>query len=166
MITCHNEQEGEPLTWQAAVDLHIPGQENSGGSVSCETKRQAVGHLRLVKRSREEICRLKDEMANCLTFYHDKIQQLEVNQQQLTSGCPLNRLNLGSLGLVKRQLRCDHKRLLELQRAFSRRITVENHVLSADPTQCRVPLSPSSPSIHSLSDPSSPSTQTPFLRVS
>ena len=41
--------------WQAAVDLHIPGQENSGGSVSCETKRQAVGHLRLVKRSREEI---------------------------------------------------------------------------------------------------------------
>ena len=105
-------------------------------------------------------------MANCLTFYHDKIQQLEVIQQQLTSGCPLNRLNLGSLGLVKRQLRCDHKRLLELQRAFSRRITVENHVLSADPTQCRVPLSPSSPSIHSLSDPSSPSTQTPSLRES
>ena len=76
--------------WQAAVDLHIPGQENSGGSVSCETKRQAVGHLRLVKRSREEICHLKYEMANCLTFYHDKIQQLEVIQQQLTSGCPLN----------------------------------------------------------------------------
>ena len=158
MIACYNEQEGEPLTWQAAIDLHIPGQENSGpGSVSCEIKRQAVGHLRLVKRSREEICRLKDEMANCLTFYHDKIQ-LEVIQQQLTNGYPLNSFNQGSLNLIKRQLCCDHKRLLELQCTFSRRITVENHVLSADPTQYRVP--PSS-SIHSHSDPPLPSTQTP-----
>ena len=168
MIACYNEQEGEPLTWQAAIDLHIPGQENSDpGSVSCEIKRQAVGHLRLVKRSREEICRLKDEMANCLTFYHDKIQQLEVIQQQLTNGFPLNRFHQGSLNLVKRQLCCDHKRLLELQRAFSRRITIENHVLSADrPTQYSVPLSPPSPSIHSHSDSPSPSTQNPSLRES
>lgn len=51
MITCYNGQEGEPLTWhgmawQAAIDLHIPGQENSGpGSVSCEIECQAVGRL-------------------------------------------------------------------------------------------------------------------------
>ena len=159
MITCYNELEGEPLTWQAAVDLHacIPGQESSG-SVSCEVKRQAIGHLRLHKRAREEIHHIKDEMANCLTFYHDKIQQLEGIQQQLTSTCSLNRLNIGSVNLVKRQLFCDHKRLLELRHAFSKWVTAENHTLTTDPN-------PSSPSLPPPSEPPS-STQFPFLRES
>ena len=103
MITCHNELEGEPSTWQAATELHnnmdIPGTEISE-SVSCEVKRQAGEHLRLLKRAREEICRLKDEMANCLTFYHDKVAQLEGIQQQLTDRHQLNWLTIRSLNLV------------------------------------------------------------------
>ena len=48
MITDHNEQEGEPLTWQAAIDLHYQGQEHEINtiSVSYEITHQAVGHLR------------------------------------------------------------------------------------------------------------------------
>ena len=46
MIMCYNELDGEPLTWQAAIDLHvrIPDTENSG-SVSLEIKHQAGEHL-------------------------------------------------------------------------------------------------------------------------
>lgn len=152
----YNELEGEPLTWQAAIDLHayIPGQESSGsGSVSCEVKCEAIGHLRLHERAREEIQRIKDEMANCLTFYRDKIQQLEGIQQQLTSLHSLNRLNAGSINLVKQQLFCDRKRLLDLQRAFS--IWVTDDDLTTDPN-----LSP--PSLPFSPEPSS-STQFPLF---
>ena len=89
-------------------------------------------------------------MANCLTFYHDKIQQLEGIQQQLTSTCSLNRLNIGSVNLVKRQLFCDRK--------ISKWVTAENHTLTTDPN-------PSSPSLPPPSEPPS-STQFPFLRES
>ena len=144
IITCYNELEGEPLTWQSAIDLHacIPGQESSG-SVSCEVKRQAIGHLRLYKRAGEEIHRIKDEMANCLTFYHDEIQQLEEIQQQLASMCPLSWLNIGSINLVKQQLFCDHKRLVELQHTFSKWVTAENQPLTTDPNPSSSLPSPS-----------------------
>ena len=126
MIVCYNELEGEPLTWQAAIDLHayIPGQESSGsGSVSCEVKREAIGHLRLHERAREEI------------------QQLEGIQQKLTSLHSLNRLNAGSINLVKQQLFCDRKRLLlDLQRAFS--IWVTDDDLTTDPNLSPLPFFP------------------------
>ena len=154
----------DKATWQAATELHvhIPGTESSG-SVSCEVKRQAGEHLKLLKRAREEIGRLKDEMANCLTFYRNKIGQLEGIQQRLADTYQLNRLTVGSLNLVRRQLCCDQKRLLELQSTFSKWIEVETYTPSADPTS--TPQT-SLPSISSPSEPSYSTTQSPILSES
>ena len=120
-LTYYNEQGGDTLTWEAAVDLHSPNQEGNVDcmSVSHEIKHQAVGHLRVIKRCEEEIDRLKDEMMNCVTFYYDKIEQLQSIQQHLTSGC-MTRFNHGSLSLVQQQLRRDGISVLELQRIFSK----------------------------------------------
>ena len=158
IIACYNEQDGEPLTWQAAVDLHCQDQEVSNTSVSGEIMRQAVGHLRLFKRSGEEIVRLRHEMMNCLTFYQDKIEQLGNIQQRLATGC-VSRLNLGSLNLVQKQLRCDGKRLLELQHTFSRWISTDNQSENIHPTSPPSSLTPTS-------SPASPlSTQPPSSRL-
>ena len=165
MITDYNEQEGEPLTWQAAIDLHYQGQqdESSSVSVSHEIMHQAVGHLRHLKRSREEIICLRCEMSNCLTFYQDKIEQLENIQQQLTSGC-VSRLNLGSLNLVKKQLHCDGNRLLELQHTFSRWISIgtEQQPVNHLPNHN---TSPPSSSLSISSPPPTLSTKPPSPRV-
>ena len=121
ILAHYNEQGGATLTWEAAIDLHSRNQEGNvdSMSVSHEVKHQAVGHLRVIKRCEGEVDRLKDEMMNCMTFYYDKIEQLQSIQQHLTSGCT-TRLNLGSLNLVQQQLRRDHVRVLELHRIFSK----------------------------------------------
>ena len=46
-------------------------------------KHQAVRQLQLVKRSSEEITRLKREMTNCLHYYVDELQQLQAVQSEL-----------------------------------------------------------------------------------
>ena len=99
-------------------------------------------------------------MANCLTFYRDKIGQLEGIQERLTGTNQLNRLTIGSLNLVRRQLCCDQKRLLELKSTFSKWIAAEINNANADPTS--TPQT-SLPSISSPSEPSYSTTQSPIL---
>ena len=80
-ISTYNENvpENGQLTWQSANDLSLDqqlGQFQLAGASDLprEVKHQAVRQLQLVKRSSEEITRMKKEMTNCLHYYVDELQ--------------------------------------------------------------------------------------------
>lgn len=110
IISTYNEgvPENEQLTWQSANDLSLDqqlGQSQLAGAPDLprEVKHQAVRQLQLVKRSSEEITRLKREMTNCLHYYVDELQQLQAVRSELQVSAT-SMLKLGSVCLINRHI--------------------------------------------------------------
>ena len=49
-----------------------------------DVKYEAVQKLRMIERSREEVCLIKAEMRNCIDFYSESISALQRLQENLT----------------------------------------------------------------------------------
>ena len=131
------------FTWQSANDLSLDqqlGQSQLAGASDLprEVKHQAVRQLQLVKRSSEEITRLKMEMTNCLHYYVDELQQLQTVRSELQVSTT-SILKLGSVCLINR---CQ-RRLNELTSKFTSFIEVPLPI-------CTLPDSVSLPSSNQI----------------
>ena len=130
LISTYNEDVPEKgqLTWQSANDLSLDqqlGQSQLAGASDLprEVKHQAVRQLQLVKRSSEEITRLKKEMTNCLYYYVDELQQLQAVRSELQVSAT-SMLKLGSVCLINRRIFRCQRRLNELTSKFTSLIEV------------------------------------------
>ena len=90
--------EGVPsesqMSWDAASNIHRYSYKASLTStttdlIPVEVKHEAVQKLKLLKRSKEEIYFLKEEMKNCLDYFQQRILSLQHVQEQVDklSGC-------------------------------------------------------------------------------
>jgi len=127
-ISTYNEDvpENGQLTWQSANDLSLDqlvGQSQPSGDLPREVKHQAVRQLQLVKRSSEEIARLKKEMTNCLDHYVDELQQLQTVRSELQVSAT-SMLKMGSMCLINRRIFRCQRRLNELTSKFTSFIEV------------------------------------------
>lgn len=130
IISTYNEgvPENEQLTWQSANDLSLDqqlGQSQLAGAPDLprEVKHQAVRQLQLVKRSSEEITRLKREMTNCLHYYVDELQQLQAVRSELQVSAT-SMLKLGCVCLINRRIFRCQRTLNELTSKFTSLIEV------------------------------------------
>ena len=146
LISTYNEDEPEngQLTWQSANDLSLDqqlGQSQLAGASDLprEVKHQAVRQLQLVKRSSEEITRLKKEMTNCLHYYVDELQQLQAELQVSATSM----LKLGSVCLINRRIFRCQRRLNELTSKFTSFVEVPLPI-------CTLPDSVSLPSSNQI----------------
>jgi len=127
-ISTYNEDvpENGQLTWQSANDLSLDqlvGQSQPSGDLPREVKHQAVRQLQLVKRSSEEIARLKKEMTYCLDHYVDELQQLQTVRSELQVSAT-SMLKMGSMCLINRRIFRCQRRLNELTSKFTSFIEV------------------------------------------
>ena len=106
------------------------------------SQHQAVRQLQLVKRSSEEITRLKMEMTNCLHYYVDELQQLQTVQSELQVSTT-SILKLGSVCLINRRIFRCRRRLNELTSKFTSFIEVPLPI-------CTLPDSVSLPSSNQI----------------
>ena len=130
IISTYNEgvPENEQLTWQSANDLSLDQQLRQSQLAGApdlprEVKHQAVRQLQLVKRSSEEITRLKREMTNCFHYYVDELQQLQAVRSELQVSAT-SMLELGSVCLINRRIFRCQRTLNELTSKFTSLIEV------------------------------------------
>ena len=135
LISAYNENVplSEQLTWQSANDLSLDqqlGRSRQAGApdLPAGVKHQAVKQLQLVKRSSEEIIRLKEDMTNCLHHYVGELQQLQAVQSEPYLSAS-SMLKLGSVCLINKHISQSQRRLSELTSKFASFIEIpQSHV--------------------------------------
>ena len=101
------------LSWSEATDLSSEFYRSclfSDSTIPDTVKHQAVQHYHQIARAKEELARIKGEMANCVNHYISTFELLMKQVEFYGSQEQLDLCNLGKLGLVKRaQRKCLHQ---------------------------------------------------------
>ena len=147
LISTYNENVpgNEQVTWQSAnefsLDQQLERSQPAGApNLPRGVKHQAVKQLQLVKRSSEEITRLKEDMTNCLHHYVGELQQLQAVRSELQVSAS-SMLKLGSVCLINKRISQLQRKLSELTSKFTNVIEIPQFSVSL----CTLPVPVSPP---------------------